>query len=659
LTEHGKKRQNGRDVKRLADDNSRFLMGALLMIAVDLTAFFLFIRSGVSWKTAHVISFLPAAAMTCVLWRLKNGPMPRWTRCLSTCTIVGMLALFLRGGSLATLVTDVGLSPRAAIFFGTVVSAAVFLSGLHLQIPSQRVPDTEPDNGGRRLTIAFIVYLVLLRLFYGGPFEILFEEGYYWNYAQHLDISYLDHPPMVAWLIWASTTLFGHSEFSVRIGALVCWAVTGYYAYRLTDAVHGAKMALRALLLVALLPIFFGFGLVITPDSPLLACWAGALFYLYRSLIGEKRTAWIGVGIFLGLGMLSKYVTALLGGATLAFLLVDSRSRKWLSRPEPYLAFLIVLVLFLPVIIWNAQHDWGSFYFQGPSRLMGKYNFDLPDLIGSILILLTPTGFASAIATVTSRKTVVFDQQTVSGSRTYRLLLTLTIFPLAVFVAFSLFRNIKLSWTGPLWLGILPYMAVFMASNHRKPTGRVAVWASRAWPATIVVVTLLYGAALHYLVLGFPAVPYPRKALMGMGMEDLARKVDTVVETYEHQTGDKPIIVCMDTYRLASWLAFYRTKISGSPSVFEMPEAVRDTTGGQLFGKNSMMYRYWHPTETLSNRAILFITDDPEDMRDARVILLTEPLGDVQKLAVEKNGKVLRTYYYRWLRLKAGKPKGT
>jgi len=658
LTEHGKKRQNGRDVKRLADDNSRFLMGALLMIAVDLTAFFLFIRSGVSWKTAHVISFLPAAAMTCVLWRLKNGPMPRWTRCLSTCTIVGMLALFLRGGSLATLVTDVGLSPRAAIFFGTVVSAAVFLSGLHLQIPSQRVPDTEPDIGGRRLTIAFIVYLVLLRLFYGGPFEILFEEGYYWNYAQHLDISYLDHPPMVAWLIWASTTLFGHSEFSVRIGALVCWAVTGYYAYRLTDAVHGAKMALRALLLVALLPIFFGFGLVITPDSPLLACWAGALFYLYRSLIGEKRTAWIGVGIFLGLGMLSKYVTALLGGATLAFLLVDSRSRKWLSRPEPYLAFLIVLVLFLPVIIWNAQHDWGSFYFQGPSRLMGKYNFDLPDLIGSILILLTPTGFASAIATVTSRKTVVFDQQTVSGSRTYRLLLTLTIFPLAVFVAFSLFRNIKLSWTGPLWLGILPYMAVFMASNHRKPTGRVAVWASRAWPATIVVVTLLYGAALHYLVLGFPAVPYPRKALMGMGMEDLARKVDTVMETYERQTGEKPIIVCMDTYRLASWLAFYRTKISGARTVFEMPEAVRDTTGGHLFGKNSMMYRYWHPAETLSNRTILFITDDPDDMQDARVLLLTEPLGEIQKLAVEKNGKVLRAYYYRWLRVKAGNPQG-
>jgi dolichol-phosphate mannosyltransferase len=659
LTEPGKQWQKGSALKRLTNDNTRFLPSTFLMIAVDLAAFFVSIRSGLSWNTAHVISFVPAAAVTCVLWRPKNGSTTKWTRCLWTCAIVGMLALFLRGGSLATLVRVVGLSPRTAIFFATVVSAAVFLSGLRLQIPAQSVPDTEADDGGRRLTIAFIVYLVLLRLFYGGPFEILFEEGYYWNYAQHLDISYLDHPPMVAWLIRASTVLFGNSEFSVRIGALLCWAVTGYYAYRLTDAVHGARIALRALLLVALLPIFFGFGLVITPDSPLLACWAGALYYLHRSLIGEKRAAWIGVGIFLGLGMLSKYVTALLGGATLLFLMVDSRSRKWLSRPEPYLAFFIVLVLFLPVIVWNAQHDWGSFYFQGPGRLMGKYNFDLPDLIGSILILLTPTGFATAIATVTSRSTVDFDRQTGSGSRTYRLLLTLTVFPLGVFVAFSLFRNIKLSWTGPLWLGVVPYMAVFMVSNHRKTTGWVAAWASRAWPATIVVVTLLYGAALHYLVLGFPAVPYPRKALMGMGMEDLARKVDTVVETYERQSGEEPIIVCMDTYRLASWLAFYRTKISGSPSVFEMPEAVRNTTGGHLFGKNSMMYRYWHPPETVNNRTILFITDDRKDMQDARVIQLTEPLGEIKKLAVEKNGKVLRTYYYRWLRLKAGNPKGT
>jgi dolichol-phosphate mannosyltransferase len=235
----------------------------------------------------------------------------------------------------------------------------------------------------------------------------------------------------------------------------------------------------------------------------------------------------------------------------------------------------------------------------------------------------------------------------------------LTIFPLAVFVAFSLFRGIKLNWTGPLWLGMLPYMAVFMMLNPRKPNGWLAAWASRAWPATIIVVTLLYGVALHYLVLGFPAVPYPRKKLMGMGMEDLARKVEIVEETYERQIGEEPFIVCMDTDRLAGWLAFYAIKTSGSPLDFETLEAVRDTTGGHLFGKNSMMYRYWHPLEKLRNRPILLISGDPEDLQNARVNMVTESKGDIQKIVVEKSGKVLGTYFYRWLRIKAGKTHGT
>jgi len=71
--------------------------------------------------------------------------------------------------------------------------------------------------------------------------------------------------------------------------------------------------------LVAILPIFFGFGLVMTPDAPLTACWAGALYFLYCALIHEQRHAWIGAGICLGLGMLSKYTIALLGPTTFCF----------------------------------------------------------------------------------------------------------------------------------------------------------------------------------------------------------------------------------------------------------------------------------------------------------------------------------------------------
>jgi len=64
----------------------------------------------------------------------------------------------------------------------------------------------------------------LLRLVYLGLPNLLPQEAYYWNYAQHPAFGYLDHPPMVAWLIKFGTLMFKHSEFGVRFGAFVSWS---------------------------------------------------------------------------------------------------------------------------------------------------------------------------------------------------------------------------------------------------------------------------------------------------------------------------------------------------------------------------------------------------------------------------------------------------
>ena len=188
--------------------------------------------------------------------------------------------------------------------------------------------------------IGLIGYTVLLRLVYLGLPDLLPEEAYYWNYAQHLDLGYLDHPPMVAWLIGLGTAVFGDTEFGVRIGAFLCWFVTAGFCFALARDLFGKGTALVTVMLAAVLPFFFLFGFFTTPDAPLTACWAGALFFLERALLAGRARAWWGAGICLGLGMLSKYTIVLLAPATLAFLLLDRPSRRWLRRPEPYLAAL-------------------------------------------------------------------------------------------------------------------------------------------------------------------------------------------------------------------------------------------------------------------------------------------------------------------------------
>ena len=80
------------------------------------------------------------------------------------------------------------------------------------------------------------------------------EEAYYWSYSQHLALSYLDHPPLVAWLIAGSTALFGQTEWAVRLPALVCSLVTAGFAFALAGRWLGKTAAAATLALCAALP---------------------------------------------------------------------------------------------------------------------------------------------------------------------------------------------------------------------------------------------------------------------------------------------------------------------------------------------------------------------------------------------------------------------
>ena len=296
--------------------------------------------------------------------------------------------------------------------------------------------------------------LLALRVAYLPWINLFPEEAYYWNYAQHLDYGYLDHPPMVAWLIRLGVACFGHNEFGVRFFALVCSLVTSFFAFRLTALMYGHKVGEAAVLLVQLLPFFFMSGWIMTPDAPLTACWAGTLYFLARIVFDGNARAWWGVGACLGMGMLSKYTVALLGPATLLFLWLDPSSRGWFRRVAPYGSVLLAVAIFSPVTVWNSAHHWASFAFQSTGRLHESRRFALPSLAGSILLLLTPLGVVLA-----SQSLHTNQDESLPGIRQRRFARVFTLVPLLVFTVFSLVHRVKLNWTGPLWLAVVPQIA--------------------------------------------------------------------------------------------------------------------------------------------------------------------------------------------------------
>jgi len=492
---------------------------------------------------------------------------------------------------------------------------------------------------GRVLALGLTAALVLLRWIACGRIDLLPEETYYWNYAQHLDIGYLDHPPMVAWLIRFGTDLFGSTEFGVRAGALLCGIVTGAFVYRLTRNLFGERSALIALVLSQALPFHFMAGMLMTPDAPLTAAWAATLYFLERALIAGRPRAWWAVGFSLGLGLLSKYTIGMLGVAAALYMLIDADARRWLRRWEPYAAALVCVAVFSPVIIWNARHDWASFAFQTSRRLAEQPRFSLQRLVAAAIVLLTPAGILAMTGTILRRRppfmVSVLDRRT---ARAWRLLQLAVLVPLTVFAVFSLRHEVKLDWMGAPWVAALPLIA---CSIDRARSSGATFWRglAHAWPPTLAALVLLYGIGFYYLALGIPGVGYSaQNELLPVGWRDFGTQIDGIAADLRAHGAKELLVVGMDRYAIASEVAFYSK---------DQTRGVAETSSGHLFGGMGLMYERWFPPSALAGRDLLLVGWDVDSL-DARVLSSrVDRLGPVVEGTLLHDGRLVRHYFHR------------
>jgi dolichol-phosphate mannosyltransferase len=625
----------------------RFAIVGAIGVGVDLSVFTMLSSLGVAIDGAHIGSFLTATVLNYILNELWSFRQPhgdrsrlalgRYLAFFAVC----LASLFVRGGVVATSI-DLGMQPLFAVLIGIVAAAGINFIGCALFVFA-RADAVAATIRWRLVALAVIFYSLLLRVVYMGAVDLLPEEAYYWNYAKHLDIGYLDHPPMIAWLIGLSTHLFGDTEFAVRIPALGCWIATMAFLCALSHRIVGRSAAFATCALIAFLPFYFGSGMLATPDAPLTACWAAALYFLHRVATDDRRTAWFGFGIAIGLGLLSKYTIALLGPVALCVLLIDRRARHWFVSPIPYIAALIALAIFSPVLIWNARNEWASFAFQSVRRLNQEPEFALHLLLGSILLLLSPVGLASAAR-------ALWTWRRGRGGvhrRDRRFLFIAVLVPLAVFIAFSVRHPPKLNWTGPLWLALLPLMCLDLVPViNRSARSRPAPSLPVAWRATIIGVFLLFGAGLHYLAIGVPGFGYPSKMPVPIAWYELGQAIERIEDEIELlHGGEEPIVIGMDHYFLASELAFYRTKAERLEG--ESDEGVSATSTRHMLGNSGLMYEQWFPREMFDGATCILVAYDSDDISHERLQPWFNELQPIKPLHITKNGRTVHTFYWR------------
>ena len=224
---------------------------------------------------------------------------------------------------------------------------------------------------GMKAAFAVVAVAVVFRLILAGFTGLGMDESYMIAASPHFALSYFDHPLASWWLELAARHITGSAApIVVRLPFVVLSAVSSWLLWLITARLYGQRAAFWAVVAYSLSPVFsLAAGSWVLPDGPLDAALLAFLYALIRALglPGGKPAPrwWWAAGLFAGLAMLSKYNAALvLAGAALG-VLFDPAGRRELRRFAPWGGVVLALLLFTPVIYWNATHGWASFHYQG------------------------------------------------------------------------------------------------------------------------------------------------------------------------------------------------------------------------------------------------------------------------------------------------------
>ncbi len=324
------------------------------------------------------------------------------------------------------------------------------------------------------VVVALIAAMTGLRLVYASVIDLRTDEAYYWTWSKENVLCFLDHPPMIAWFIRFGTAIFGDTNLGVRFAGILAMLVTQLL---LADIVRRATHDIRAVLLAVLMPeaaLYYGLLMAkVSPDIALIPFATAMLWALVRLAESDDGKWWLLAGLFAGLALLSKFTAVMLLPAVAAFLLMLGWRR--LLSPYPWCAVLIAMVVFLPVLIWNAGHQWASFRFQ-LVRAVANHQFSLRTVGEYIGLQLGLVGFILL--------PVVLFGVTLTAWRGYRrggavdiLLSTAVLVPFGYFLIKSLTLRVGDTWPMFLWPAGFAAAAINIA---KLPGGDFPGWLMRS-----------------------------------------------------------------------------------------------------------------------------------------------------------------------------------
>jgi 4-amino-4-deoxy-L-arabinose transferase-like glycosyltransferase len=348
---------------------------------------------------------------------------------------------------------------------------------------------TRKYQTANRVLFGAALALCAVRLAMAAYAGLVDDEAYYriWSLAPAL--SYYDHPPMVAWMIGAGRAIAGDTNLGVRLLAPFCHLLGAALLWRTAKLLYGAETARRTVWIMLAMPLLAVGGIIITPDLPSVL-FGGLVLWALAELDGSQNANWwLAIGLFAGLGLISKYTNLFLGATIVIWLVAVSSNHKWLRAPQLWIGGLIAAAVTSPVVIWNAEHDWVSFAKQfgrvahngsaGPGYML--------ELAGTFIALASPIIAILAIAGL-----VHVTHSAWVNRRSSDVLVAATVLPMLLyFVVHALHDRVQGNWPAPIYPALALSAAIgletLIPEHRRQAVLRTAVGLGFAITALIYV----------------------------------------------------------------------------------------------------------------------------------------------------------------------------
>jgi 4-amino-4-deoxy-L-arabinose transferase-like glycosyltransferase len=319
------------------------------------------------------------------------------------------------------------------------------------------------------LTCLFIFIIWRLWAYDLAQIDLFFDEAYYWGWAQQLDWGYYSKPPMVAWIIYASTQLLGDSIFALHLGATLLYPLSAIVIFLLGLQLFSAHdqrtfIALAGAVVFVSLPLV-GFGSwFITTDVPLMFFWAMSLYCYALAIVTNRWKHWLALGICIGLGMMSKYSMVFFAPCALVHLLLSRQLIHQLANVKLYVCLVVALLIFSPNLYWNYQNDFSSFRHTAEISQLDKSLINPQHLLEFFIAQFGLFGFVLFGGLIIAAR----NYSVLNANPALRLLACFSFVPLLLFCGLALTSRAFANWAAFSYVAAALLIAAYWCAPSKQ-----------------------------------------------------------------------------------------------------------------------------------------------------------------------------------------------